>query len=78
MKYETSVPMMFIQADNENDTNYSDFASDMLSKNKIAASVIIEDEVLDKVLLDHDTYIPIFIEKMDNVTENTIEEFLRP
>ena len=77
VKYETNIPMMFIQADNENDTNYSDFTSDMLSKNKIVASVIIEDEVLDKVLLDHDTYIPIFIENKDNVTGNTIEEFLR-
>ena len=67
---------MFIQDDNDNDTNFSDFSSDILSKSGITASVILAKTYLNKIRSDYATLIDVFIAHKDDVTGNTIEEFI--
>ncbi len=74
--HEVSVPMMFIQEDNNIDTNFSDYPSDMLKKNGIESSVTLDKEILNKILLDYDTYIDVFIENKDKMSSETINAYL--
>jgi len=75
-KYETSIPMMFIQADNDIDTNFSDFPDEILSKSGIAANVTLSQTYLDKIQADYDELIDIFIENLGTVTGEAIENFV--
>lgn len=75
-EYATNIPMMFIQADNDKDTNFSDFPSDILSKNGINANVNLASKYIDKIQLDYATLIDIFIENKDTVTDESIITFI--
>ena len=75
-EYEVQLPMMFIQADHDGYTNFSDFPSDILSKSGITASVNLSQTYLNKIQSDYATYIDIFIQNKDNVTGATIEQFV--
>lgn len=68
--------MMFIQADNDIDTNFSDFPDDTLSKSGIAANVTLSQTYLDKIQADYDELIDIFIENLGTVTGEAIENFV--
>ena len=68
--------MMFIQADNNVDTNFSDFPSDMLSKNKIKASVNLEKKYIDKIESDYSSLIDTFIEHKDDISGDNIDSYI--
>lgn len=70
--HEVKVPMMFIQ---EGD-NFNSFTTDMYNDNGISATVILEQENLNKILLDYDTLIDIFIANKDNMSSATIIAYL--
>ena len=76
VSYETSIPMMFIQADNDEDTNFTDFPSDILSKSGISANVTLANTYLSKIQSDYATLVDIFIENLDVVTGGTIESYI--
>ena len=75
-EYECNIPMMFIQADNDKDTNFSDFPNDILSTSKIEASVNLAKTHIDKIQSDYATLIDVFIENKDIVTGETIENYI--
>ena len=68
--------MMFIQANNDKDSNFSDFPSDILAKSKIVASVNLATKHLEKIQNDYGTLIDIFIENKDNVNGETIQDYI--
>ena len=74
--YETKIPMMFIQANNDKDTNFSDFPADILSKSGINASVNLATKYLNKIQLDYATLIDVFIEHKDIITGDTIDSYI--
>ena len=76
VEYETKIPMMFIQDDNDKDTNFSDFPSDILSKSGITASVNLAQAYLNKIRVDYASLIDIFIKHKDEVTGTTIENYI--
>lgn len=71
------VPMMFIQEDNDVDTNFTDYPSDMKKANDIDSKVILDQALLDKILVDYDTYIDIFIQNKENMSSDEINEYLK-
>jgi len=73
--HEVKVPMMFIQEDNDNDTNFTDYPSDMEKAYGIESSVTMDQADLNKVLADYDTLIEIFI-KNKKMTSDDIKEYL--
>ncbi|MCI5744721.1 MAG: hypothetical protein MR270_00320 [Erysipelotrichaceae bacterium] len=73
---EIKVPMMFIQEDNNIDSNFSDYPSDMLKDNGITSSVIMNQNDLNKVLNDYDTLIDIFIQNKENMSSEQIISYL--
>ena len=75
-EYECNIPMMFIQANNDKDTNFSDFPSDILAKSKIVASVNLATKHLEKIQNDYGTLIDIFIENKGNVNGETIQDYI--
>ena len=72
-EYEVQLPMMFIQADNNKDTNYSDFHNDILSKSGIDANVNLSSIYVNKIQSDYEIYIDILIENKENITSEFIE-----
>lgn len=74
--HEVKVPMMFIQEDNTNDTNFSDFPADMKKANNVTVSVNTEQAVLNKILADYDTLIDIFIRNKENMSSEQIIAYL--
>ncbi len=76
VEYETNIPMMFIQADNDKDTNFSDFSKDILSKSGIVASVNLAQTYLNKIQSDYASLIDVFIEHKEDVTSATIENYI--
>lgn len=76
IEYETKIPMMFIQDDNDKDTNFSDFSSDILSKSGINASVNLAQAYLTKIREDYASLIDVFIEHKDEVTGEAIENYI--
>ena len=74
--YETKIPMMFIQDDHDDYTNYSDFPSDIKSENKISASVSLSNQILSKIRSDYDTLIPVFKENKARFSSNEIVSFI--
>jgi hypothetical protein len=69
---EITVPMMFIQ---EGD-NFNTFAADFLADNQTVVSVALEEDSLNKILDDYDTYIDIFIENKELMDSNKILAFI--
>ncbi len=76
VEFETQIPMMFIQDDNDNDTNFTDFPKDILSKSGIAASVNLAQTYLKKIREDYASLIDAFIKNKDEITGTTIEEYI--
>lgn len=76
VEYETNIPMMFIQDDNDKDTNFSDFPTDMATKSGIPASVNLSETYLDKIRDDYASLIDVFIEHKDDVSGDTITDFI--
>ncbi|MBR2505677.1 MAG: InlB B-repeat-containing protein [Bacilli bacterium] len=74
--YETKIPMMFIQANNDKDTNFSDFPADILSKSGISASVNLATKYLNKIQSDYATLIDLFIEHKDTITSDYIDSYI--
>lgn len=60
-EHDVKVPMMFIQEDNDKDTNFSDYPSDMFSDNGITSTVTLNTKHLNKILADYDLLIDDFI-----------------
>lgn len=75
-EYETNIPMMFIQDDNDKDTNYSDFSDDILVKNGINSRVTLNNIYLNKIREDYNSLIDIFIGNKELITSNTIEQYI--
>ena len=63
---------MFIQ---EGD-NFNTFAADFLTDNQTVVSVALEEDSLNKILDDYDTYIDIFIENKELMDSNKILAFI--
>ena len=76
IEYEVQIPMMFIQADHDGYTNFSDFHDDILSKSGINASVNLLQTYLAKIQSDYATLIDIFIAGKDNINSSTIVNFI--
>ncbi|MDD3841544.1 MAG: InlB B-repeat-containing protein [Bacilli bacterium] len=76
LTYETSIPMMFIQADHDGYTNFSDFSSDILSKSGITSNVTLGSTYLNKIQSDYATLVDIFVENLGIVTGETIGTFI--
>ena len=68
--------MMFIQADNDKDSNFSDFPSDILGKSGITASVNLAKKHLNKIQDDYATLVDVFIENKDKVTGDAITNYI--
>ncbi len=74
-KYEAiavDIPMMFIQ---EGD-NYNSFISDMQKDNGIDVSVSLNSAYLNKILVDYDTLIDVFIVNKENMSSEAIIAYL--
>ena len=61
-EHEVKVPMMFIQEDNDKDTNFTDYPANMLADNGITSTVNLNPTYLTKIMADYDTLIDDFIE----------------
>ena len=75
-EYEVQIPMMFIQADHDGYTNYSDFSNDISSKSGINASVNLAPAYLAKIQSDYGTLIDIFIAHKEDVTSAIIATWI--
>ncbi|MBQ0099133.1 MAG: InlB B-repeat-containing protein [Firmicutes bacterium] len=76
VKYEKDTPMMFIQDDNDKDTNYSDFISDIKKDNNITASVNLSNVYLSKIRSDYNNLIPEFKQNKELFNSQAIIEFI--
>lgn len=65
------VPMLFVQ-----EAFYSTLTADVESANDVTVSVLISSTDLNKILTDYEILIPIFIEKKDTVTVETILAYI--
>lgn len=74
--FERKIPMMFIQDDNDKDTNYSDFTKDIKNENGITASVNLSNTYLAKIREDYDNLIPMFKTNKDLVDSDTIQAWI--
>ena len=75
-EYEVQLPMMFIQADHDGYTNFSDFPSDIQSKSGITASVNLSSTYLNKIQSDYATLVDVFIAHKDSVTGEAIGNYI--
>ncbi len=75
-EYEVQLPMMFIQADHDGYTNFTDFPADILSKSGITASVNLAEAYLDKIQSDYAKLVDIFIAHKGSVTGEAIENYI--
>ena len=75
-EYEVQLPMMFIQADHDSYTNFSDFPSDIQSKSGITASVNLSKTYLDKIQNDYATLVDAFIANKESVTGDAIATYI--
>ena len=78
VEYETEIPMMFIQADHDGYTNYTDFHKDILSKSGIDANVNLSSTYVSKIEADHASLIDVFARNKDNITGDYIGTFIDP
>ena len=75
-EFQVQIPMMFIQADHDGYTNFSDFPSDIQSKSGINASVSLDANDLAKIQNDYATLIDVFVGNKDTVTGETIDAYI--
>lgn len=76
VEFEIQLPMMFIQADHDNYTNFSDFPSDILAKSGISASVNLSSTYLNKIQSDYATLVDTFIANKDNIGSSDIANYI--
>ena len=76
VEYKTEIPMMFIQADHDSYTNFTDFPSDILAKSGITASVNLSSTYLAKIQSDYAELIDTFIENKDKITAEMIVGYI--
>ena len=76
IEYEVNVPMIFIQEDNDTDTNYSDYPNDILRDNGITSSVTLNSAVFNKILADYDALIDDFIENKKMMSSTEIKAYV--
>ena len=76
VEYKTQVPMMFIQQDNDKDSNFSDYPSDMLNDNGITSTVTLSKTYLDKIMADYANLIEIFKTNKELVDSVTIKSYI--
>lgn len=72
VKYETIIPMMFIQAGD----NFNTFENDISTTNGINASVTLASEYIEKIEEDYATLIDTFIEHKGDITGEMIEDYI--
>ena len=75
-EFQVEIPMMFIQADHDGYTNFSDFPSDILSNSGIKAEVSLPKDYLDKIQSDFASLIDVFIANKDIVNGDTITAYI--
>ena len=63
--------MLFVQEE-----NYETLVQDMKSKNNITVSVKLAGAIVEKILADYDTLIPLFIETKEDLTSDDIVEYI--
>lgn len=76
IEHEIKVPMMFIQEDNDKDTNYSDYQSNILADNGINSQVTLNPTVLNKIMTDYDRLIDDFIENKQMMSSAEIKAYI--
>ena len=76
VEHAVKIPMMFIQEDNDKDTNFSDYEGDMQSNNKVTSRVTLSETYLNKILDDYDTLVPIFKDREQSVSSDYINQFI--
>lgn len=69
---EVEVPMMFIQ---EGD-NFNSYSNDVKAANDLTSTVTLNQNYLNKILADYDTYIDIFIQNKENMSSEKINTYL--
>ena len=77
-KYETEIPMMFIQDDGteSGENNYSTFEDDISSKSGISAHVLLADAHLQKIRADYLSLIDIFAAHKEDVDSVAIATYI--
>ena len=76
VEYERDIPMMFIQDDHDEYTNYTDFEHDIQTDCGIPASVNLSSTYLAKIRNDYNALIPIFEVNKDNMPSASIVDFI--
>ena len=76
VEYKTTVPMMFIQQDNDKDTNFTDYPSDMLKNNGITSTVTLNKTYLNKIMSDYATLIEVFKTNKELVDSELIKSYI--
>lgn len=76
VEYEVALPMMFIQANHDDYTNYSDFPNDMKNVSGITASVNLSSTYVAKIQSDYATLIDEFIEHKESFSSESIVEYI--
>lgn len=75
-EHEVKVPMMFIQEDNDKDTNYTDYPANMLADNGIVSTVTLNSTYLNKIMADYDTLIDDFITNKQMMSSTVIKVYI--
>ncbi|MEG9430018.1 MAG: hypothetical protein VZQ61_03745 [Christensenellaceae bacterium] len=75
-EHEVKVPMMFIQEDNDKDTNFTDYPANILADNGITSAVTLNTTYLNKILDDYDTLIDDFIENKQMMGSEVIKAYI--
>ncbi len=70
-EHAVKVPMLFVQED-----NFDTLIDDVETKNDLSLEFLMDDDVLEKLLLDYDTFIPIFAENKEVMTSDVILAYI--
>ncbi len=76
VEYERDIPMMFIQDDHDEYTNYTDFQSDIKKDCGISASVNLSNTYLTKIRTDYINLIPVFESNKDEMPSASIVDYI--
>lgn len=77
-KIEAQIPMMFIQDNNGDNTDFDDFAEDIVKTSKISGGGLnFQSGYLTKLRADHEGLIPVFKENKDKVAPEAIVDWLK-
>ena len=76
VEIEVEIPMMFIQEDNDKDTNFTDYPSDVAKANGITSEVRLSSVYLRKILADYDELIDVFIANKELISNEYISAYV--